>query len=219
MEGDLPHGVTRLLLVHVLLTATNPLREVAHAEVVPLAFDVRGADLVPLDSTKVPFREGRPLVEGRLATLLPDLRVHWLDQREIVEESLATLRQERTRMLEKRLAVLLKEETAREREKFAARKKELQSRRLPKAIERLRQEADQTEQRLVQSPLLFREMQEEEERRLREIQWEVHRAQQDQLLTYLEREEGRVLTGVLPRRFALARLDVQPVAVEYRVSG
>ena len=59
-------------------------------------------------------------------------------------------------------------------------------------------------------------MQEDEERRLREIQWEVHRAQQDQLLTYLGREEERVLTRVLPRRFALARLDVQPVAVEYR---
>ena len=42
------------------------------------------------------------------------------------------------------------------------------------------------------------------------------RAQQDQLLTYLQREEERVLTKVLPRRFALARLDVQPVAVEYR---
>ncbi len=62
-------------------------------------------------------------------------------------------------------------------------------------------------------------MQEEEERRLREIQWEVHRAQQDQLLTYLEREEERVLARVLPRRFALARLDVQPVAVEYRLAS
>jgi superfamily II DNA or RNA helicase len=219
VEGGVPDGVTTLLLVHVLLTATNPLHEVAHAEVVPLAFDVRGADLVALDSTKVPLREGRPVTEGRLATLLPNLRTRWLDHREIVEESLATLRQERTRTLEKRLAVLLKEETAREREKFATRKKELQSRRLPKAIDRLRQEAEQTEQRLVQSPLLFREMQEEEERRLREIQWEVHRALQDQLLTYLEREEERVLTKVLPRRFALARLDVQPVAVEYRVTN
>jgi len=219
LEDGLPDGVTTLLLVHVLLTATNPLREVAHAEVLPLAFDARGAGLVALDSTKVPLREGRPVAEGRLATLLPDLRASWLDHREGVEEALAGLRQERTGTLEKELASLLKEEMARERENFAARKKELRIRRLPKAIERLRQEAEQTEQRLVQSPLLFREMQEEEERRLREIQWEVHRAQQDQLLSYLEREEERVLTKVLPRRFALARLDVQPVAVEYRVSG
>jgi hypothetical protein len=219
VEGGLPDGVTTLLLVHVLLTATNPLREVAHAEVVPLAFDVRGADLVAVDSTNVPPCDGHPVPEGRLATLLPDLRTRWLDHREIVEGSMATLRQERSRTLGERLAALLKEEMAREREKFAARKKELQSRRLPKAIERLRQEAERTEERLVQSPLLFREMQEEEERRLREIQWEVHRAQQDQLLTYLEREEERVLTKVLPRRFALTRLDVQPVAVEYRVSG
>ena len=219
LEGGLPDGVTTLLLVHVLLTATNPLREVAHAEVVPLVFDVRGADLVALDSTKVPLREGRPVTEGRLATLLPNLRTRWLDDRERVEEALAALRKERTRTLEKSLAVLLKEETVREREKFTARKKELQSRRLPKAIEDLRREAERTEERLVQSPLLFREMQEDEERRLREIQWEVHRAQQDQLLTYLEREEERVLTKVLPRRFALARLDVHPVAVEYRLAG
>ena len=208
-----------LLLVHVLLTATNPLREVAHAEVVPLAFDVRGADLLALDSETVPPGEGHPVAEGRLVTILPDLRARWIEHREVVEAALATLRQEQTRALEQRLAVIRKEELAREREKFAARKKELQSRRLPKALEQLRQDAERTEQRLIQSPLLFREMQEAEERRLREIQWEVHRAQQDQLLTYLEREEERVLTRVLPRRFALARLDVQPVAVEYRLSG
>jgi hypothetical protein len=219
LEGILPEGIDSLLLIHVLITATNKLREVAHAEVAPLAFAVHGADLVPLDSGEVPLREGHPMTEGRLATVLPDLRALWLDHRERVEEALTALRQERTRTMEKTLAALMKEETAREREKFAARKKELQSRRLPKAIERLRQEADETERRLVQSPLLFREMQEQEERRLREIQWEVHRAQQDQLLIYLEREEERVLTKVLPRRFALARLDIQPVAVEYRVPG
>jgi len=164
------------------------------------------------------FADGRALSEGRLAGLVPEFQSSWLDQRERVEEALIALQRGRTAEIADQLATTLKEETAREREKFAARKKELQNQRLPKAIEKLRQAVERDEQRLIQSPFLFREMQEAEEKRLRELQWEVHRTHQDQLLTYLDREETRILSKVLPARHRLARVDVQPVAVEYRLA-
>ncbi len=200
------------------VSATNPLREIVHTEVVPLGFEVKGSDLRPLDlgqAIDLSRHDGRPLSEAGLAAIAPELQGLWLDHRDHVENALVTFREARKATIESALAATLKVETSREREKFASRKKELQAQRLPKAVEKLRKEAEETERRLALSPMLFREMQEAEERRLRELQWEVHRTQQDQLLAYLEREETRVLTQVLPRRFALVRLDVQPVAVEY----
>ena len=220
-SGALPDGVQAAVFVHVLLTATNALRETAHAEVIPLGFAITGGALRPMDADQgheLSFADGRALSEGRLAGLVPEFQSSWLDQRERVEEALIALQRGRTAEIADRLATTLKEETAREREKFAARKKELQNQRLPKAIEKLRQAVERDEQRLIQSPFLFREMQEAEEKRIRELQWEVHRTHQDQLLTYLDREETRILSKVLPARHRLARVDVQPVAVEYRLA-
>jgi hypothetical protein len=220
-EGGVPKGERLALIIHVLLTATNTLREIIHAQVIPLAFAASGSDLRPLDpeeATKLSRAEGRALPEAALLAIIPELRSQWLDHRERVEEALSALRLTRTTAIQGSLVTALKEEASREREKFTARRKELQSRRLPKAIEKLQQEVEQAERRLIQSPMLFREMQEEEERRLRELQWEVHRTQQDQLLKYLDREEKRVIEQVLPKRFTLARLDIQPVAVEYRLA-
>jgi hypothetical protein len=221
-QGGVPDGVNLALIVYGLVTATNVLRETVHAEVLPLAFAAEGPDLRPMDAelAKALARtEGDPLSDAQLATPVPKLQSLWLKHVNVVEEALRALSHAQTAATEAALAAALKEETAREREKFTARKKELQAQRLPRAIEKLRKETEEMERRLVQSPMLFQEMQETEERRLRELQWEVHRAQQDQLMAYLDREEERTLTQVLPKRFALARVDCQPVAVEYRIAS
>ncbi len=221
-QGGLPDGVSLALIVYGLVTATNVLREIVHAEVLPLAFAAEGPDLRPMDpkpTQTLARTEGDSLSDAQLATLVPKLQSLWLNHMNPIEDALRALSRSQTSAMEVLLTASLKEETAREREKFVARKKELQAQRLPKAVEKLRKETEEMERRLVQSPMLFQEMQETEERRLRERQWEVHRTQQDQLLDYLKHEEARIIDEVLPKRFSLARLDVQPVAIEYRLAG
>jgi hypothetical protein len=191
---------------------------VHHAELLTLGFRAETGALVPLDddATGEIVRASRaPLSPEAVSDLLGRVRLDWPEHRDELARVIAARRAELEVAFRAHLAAQLGAEIGTEREKFRARRKELASQRQPRALERLRREADAAERALTLSPYLFAEMQEAEERRLREIQWEIHRTQLDQLAELLDREEARVIDGLLPRRYAVASVDLQPIAVEY----
>lgn len=219
--APLAGGSRRIVIVYALLQVANQLREVHHAELLPLVFQADAERLIPLDygAAQAMLKAARaPLSAEGIQRIAARLKADWLEHREQITRTIATRRAEMEAVFRARLADELKAEIEKEREKFQARRKELSGQRQPRAIEKLRRDAEATERALTLSPFLFREMQEAEERRLREIQWEVHRTQLDQLSEFLDREEKRVIQGLLPRRYALAQVDLQPVAVEYVVA-
>ncbi len=109
----------------------------------------------------------------------------------------------------------LKEETAEEKETFTSRLKELQQE--PKWLEKQRAEMGRQKQRLRQG-LLFDEVRVLEEQKLRDLEWEVMHSHIEQMKQLLERERDRMLEKILPKRFSLASVDLQPLAIEYIVS-
>jgi hypothetical protein len=69
-------------------------------------------------------------------------------------------------------------------------------------------------------PALFDEVRQEqllEQQRLDEMEWELEHTYIERMKQLVVREQERVLEKVLPRRYALATVDVQPLAVEYIV--
>ena len=110
----------------------------------------------------------------------------------------------------------LQEEVRAEKANFQERLKELERQKQPRYLEALQKEIEKQRKRLLQ-PALFTEIQQEQQQRLQQLEW-------DQAHTYIERmkalvigEQKRILEQVLPRRYALATVDLQPLAIEYIV--
>jgi len=60
------------------------------------------------------------------------------------------------------------------------------------------------------------EEQESRERKLRESRWQLeeHEKRINTMLDYVEREEKRMLNHIIPKRYKIAHVDLQPVAVK-----
>ncbi len=87
----------------------------------------------------------------------------------------------------------------------------------PAYIKAMLRDIEEQRKRLMQ-PALFEELQSEREQQLslQELEWELHAKD------YIERmkqmvmaEQQRIIEKVLPKRYALATVDLQPLAIEY----
>ena len=70
---------------------------------------------------------------------------------------------------------------------------------------------------LLEERGLFPEVQERMKRDIREHEWVVYHLHIEQAKRILRRERERMLENVLPSRYTLASLNLQPLALEYIV--
>jgi SNF2 family DNA or RNA helicase len=213
----LPAGIEQVLVLHLMLEVTNELREVAHQEIIVAPFQVSGDHITPmLDDLwkELTHLERRPLEPVAVSAWVKNIVDQWISHEGQIREFIKDRRSVYEEEFEQRMATRLKEETASERERFRSRLKELQNE--PRWLERQRKEFERQRQRLMQ-PLLFAEQQAVEEQKLRDIEWELMHNHIEQMKQLLERERQRMLDVVLPKRFTLASLDLQPLTVEYLV--
>jgi len=200
------------LVVPALLTLVNELREPLHAELVELAVDRDGR------VTEARADDLRPLAPDAVDAWTEWLEDEWDALEPHVRVALAAAEREHEQAARKLLPRLAREEAARQTKLFSARLTELDADR-SKGHERLQRDLDRLEadvNQLTFDPEL-RHRREEELRRARtRLEAEEYRQveeRRERLRRRIERERTNLLEDILPRRHALARCTLAPVAL------
>ncbi len=234
---SLPRGMHSILVLNLFLEVTNQFREVAHQEVITIPFDVKGNRLTDLpqrlwDTVKV---YPRYTFEGdEFARQTDHVREFWLHHQDQIRNHIFVLRGQVQQDFEQRMQLRYDEEYVREQAVFAARLQELDRQREPKQLEALRQESEREQKKLRKimqerlQPTLLPEFdierlqkQTQSMQRIRELDFDMERAVEHiaRMKDVVERERARVLEHVLPKRYALAAVDLQPLTIEYIVNS
>lgn len=224
--GDPDQPYEAVMVVAVLVTATNELREPIHEELISLPWVVEGESLTPMDaglwadlarSATVPLpRDEVTYWTDRLAEL-------WPEYQKQLQKALESHKKAEARRVADWLARWQQRETRLEERAFAERLRELESGKDVRAVERLQQQLIRAQRKAAQ--LLFDAEEQAArmaevarlERELEAARFELQSSHVEALRRRLERDRERVLTQVIPRRYTLANFDLLPVAIELRV--
>ena len=217
----LPASLKEVLLLHLLLEVTNEFREVAHQEVLHLPFEVRGYHLHPLEQdlwTRLELLPRTPLAPQELHTWAETVRDQWHEHGRQLRALISERRDQYRWAFAQRMRERLQEEVRAETAVFQERLRELERQKQPRYLEALQQEIDKQRRRLLQ-PALFPEIEQEQRQRLQQLEWDLAHSYLERMKALVLTEQKRILEQVLPRRYALATVDLQPLAVEYLVRG
>ncbi len=220
----LPSRGHDLLLLSLLLEVTNDFHEIAHQEVLLVPFEVHGYTLNEIEPElwqELKSMQRTMLSDEELKVHIPRIRDWWASHegqiRALAKGKRDKYRQEFEQLMHRRLQVEQKQERA----MFNERLKELERQKQPHYLLRLRQEIEKQRTKLLQ-PALIPEIRQEQlvsEQQLREMEWQLEHNYIDRMKNLVLEEQERIVKSVLPRRYALATVDVQPLAVEYIVRG
>ncbi len=233
MSGSdtLPSNTEAVVLLHLFLEVSNKFREVAHQEVLSFAFAVHGSKLLPYEEPVLLHA-----LESRfmLSDIIRDQtapRIHelWLEH----EVRISTFIQEKQGhyqgVFSERMQRRRKDEQYREQNVFSTRLNELKKYKEPARLKVLRRaserlqtfiEQGESQQSLFDDIQLDKEIQLAQAKQQQEVfAWELWAEDYiEQLKELVEKEQKRVLDYVLPKRYALASIDLQPLTIEYIVS-
>ena len=221
----LPYAIHELLLLHLFLEVTNEFREVAHQEVFTFPFEVRGYRLQQVDAelwAQVQSLPRFPLSSQELGQWIPVVRDRWPEHRHQIRDLLVQQRNQYRQEFTRRMQQRYREETRFTKAVFDVRMRELEQQQRPGHIRAMLREIEEQRKRLLQ-PVLFSELlveQEQQQQLLQESEWELHAIDYiDRMKRMVIAEQQRILEQVLPKRYALATVDVQPLAIEYLIRG
>jgi len=215
--APLPAGIDQVLVLHMMLEVSNALRETVHQEVIVEPFQVNGDHLTALLPDlwqHLSHVNKTTLSQSELSSQLSGIIDHWPGQDIQIRDFITNRKKSLAGDFERQMSDQLKEQSKKEKARFASRLREIQNE--PKWLEKQRAELERQRQRLQQAAL-FDELQVLEEQKLRDLEWEVMHSHIEQMKQLLERERTRMLDVVLPRRFKLASIDLQPLTIEYMV--
>jgi len=228
LGAPFPHGTEALILLHALCVATNDLRETIHEEVVTWAFLIEAEHLAPVEEPlwhELKHLPVSPLPAAELRRWRKTFSDLWLDHRDALEAHLADHRAAWDAQLRQQLAAGLKQALDAERGAYQKRLAEIQrsAEKGPEAAEKLRRQLEKAERVALQRSF-DEDANRMREARLRQLEQQVDAAEWERqhnhlmlLKERLERDRDRTIERTLPLRYGLARVDAQPVAVEYRV--
>ncbi len=224
--SEMPSGTEAIVILHALCSATNEARQTIHEEVQSWPFIVEGRSLAPIDDAYWVELKGLPtfaLPSGVLSQWHDRFREWWLDHEETFTDVLDTHEDNWAEDLRETLADARAKALDDTREAYAGRIAEIEAQDTPEGLKKLKRELIEAEKRAVQRTFdeeenrRRREHLRELERELSEAQWQREHSQLQLLREQLGAERDRLLEKAIPKRYTLARVDVQPVGVEYRV--
>lgn len=219
-QTNLPSGVDRLCVLRLLLEVTNELREKAHEEVLTVPFQASDGRLIPLEESlweQIGSQTFDPLdTEGR-KRWVDSVRGDWLQHRSQLESYVEEKRQHLTEEYDERMEQCHEEVDKRMRESYSTRLRELGQKSTQKAHQK-QIEVLQDKRRLMAEKGLFPEIQEDMKQTIKELEWEVYHSNIERTKRILRQERERMLENVLPARYSLASLNLQPLTVEYVVA-
>lgn len=214
--GAVPEGAEALLLLTVEELAVNELREPFHHWVRTVRYPIVNHELGAI-LPHLPARRDS-ITPQDVGAAEPAQEV-WDEIRLDVQDELAQMVDALTQQLKKELAarktIALKEEQSR----FKHRLKEVEKAMRETTLSKLEKERDALLEDMQQL-LLIAEQRQAQEGRLRDLEDELRRRRSHYqlLLDQLEQERDRVLTLILPQRYALrGQAQVFPVTVEIRL--
>ncbi len=218
----LPRGAHDILLLHLYVEIMNEFRETAHQEIVSLPFEVHGYELEPLEPelwTQVKPLPRHDLSAEELREQVPRLRKLWSEHQHFIRALVLKKRDEYREEFTRRMQQRYQQEKAWEESIFTARLLELDRQKQPAALRALQNEIERQRRKLLQPALIpeVRQEQLQEQQRLQELEWQLEHNHIERMKDLVIKEQQRVLKQVLPKRYALATVDVQPLALEYLV--
>lgn len=216
-KSPLPRGIDEILVLHLMLEATNSLKEVIHAEIITVPFQVLGDRLTTIDENL--WRQVEPLnryelAPAKLSKWQATVADQWLSHSSRIKDYVAEQKKEFEKQFQSNMGIYLKQALDYENKRFQSRQKELTQRQNQGKSGKVYKELEKQRQRLQQIALLP-EIQAEEEQRLCDLEWQAYHSDTARLKRLLESEQKRMLEGVLPKRYELAWIDLQPLAIEY----
>jgi len=217
-RGPVPEGCDALVLLTVEEMAVNELREPVHHFVRTLRLPIRDGSLREALPYVAPADE-RATVVSPSDQLVAEARGLWNEIEHDVREALVAHTKVLTKSVQKVLASEAKRVEREERRRFDDRSKEIEAAKASNTVDRMNKQIAKWRKQQAQQLLFDDPEAEMRSRKIRSAEEEVARRthRYDELLTVVKRERERVLSVLLPSRFAL-RGDVRgfPVAVEIR---
>lgn len=219
-RGAVPAGADALLLVTVEELGVNELREPFHHWVRTIRIPVKGGELgapvdyvAPVDEQVAPGPLDDDTRRAALAV--------WDDVSLDLGPALKKLAADLGARLQGHLAAAGKRAMVEEKRRYQHRLKEVEAAMRETTLAKLERERDKLIERQKQLSLLP-DLARETEARLADLNDELHRRRThyQELLRTLEVDQERVLSRMLPRRYALhGAAQVFPVAIEIRLPG
>lgn len=223
-KSVLPPGIHKLLLVHLSLEVINAFREVAHQEIILVPYQVLGTHLVPLEPDFWEHQKHMPrfaLTNAAMDHEVPVVREHWEAHQQALRALVSDQREALRQKFEEIMRQRLTEEAREEGTIFTGRLRELERMKQPQHLVALKREIARQEKKLLQ-PSWLEEIQQEQlvqEQHLADLKWQAEHTYLDNMKDLVVSEQKRVLEQVLPKRYTLAAVDIQPLTVEYIVHG
>jgi len=229
-SAPLPHGTEMVVVVHGVLTVRNDLREIANSNILEFPFKLAANGAEPL--TDEYWNELRHLSQAGISTSdldewKPQIQKLWITAKDQVEAYLERYRSKAETEFSAAYKLGMKNQIAEERQIFKLRIKELEAsqKRDDKALSRVKKELVAAEMQRLQ--LTFSDEENKRRRdRLRQVKeqfdealWQRQHNVIELLKKRLEGQRDRILNEVLPRRFKVTSVEVQPVGVQFLVSN
>jgi vacuolar-type H+-ATPase subunit I/STV1 len=206
-------------VLHVEELAVNQLRETFHHWIHTLQFPVTNGELGdPLDH--VPALTLRQQEECQDQQIVQRARDIFSDLEPDLQERVKAARQELTRRLQEQLAVDGQAAREQEEQRYRSRQGEVSTLIVENTLAKLEREigqlkSDRAQGRLFESQAVFDELERSIEAKQQEL--ERRRVHYEEVREQLARERERILTRLIPKRYALeGEAHVFPVAVEIR---
>lgn len=201
-----------ILSIYSLFQVTNRLREILHTDILSLSFEIKDGTLHPVDYSS---NSEKILTNEELASFRNQLSEVWLDHRQTLIDAIQQKLEAKSKEITESALTALVSTLEELKIDFEDRKKYLKSQKGKRELEKLRDQIERHEMKLQQGTL-FSEEEEERERELKEKRWQLdaHENRIDTMLDYVEREEKRILNHIIPSRYTISNVDLQPVAVK-----
>ncbi|KAF5418607.1 MAG: RNA polymerase-associated protein RapA [Candidatus Methanogaster sp.] len=228
VASNIPVSIDAIAVLYCQVLVRNKLGETVYSSVVELPFQLTKTKLIELTPElwdgirhiKTEELSGKELEIWK--QLISDC---WLDNLNEFKRRIQELKEKVTSDFRSYLKDALKEQKTEEMQVYQSRIKELETEKSPRALERLRKELVKAEE-LRKQLTFYEEINLERHTKYRELlkqvsdaDWERQHSQVMLLKQYLENDRKRLIEKVLPLRYALSSIDVQPAAVKIIVNG
>ncbi len=203
--------------VSCLFQATNKLREIIRSDILTYHFLSENGRFRP-----TAYKEGNEtkLDDEALKKYRIDIAENWEELKENIFEQINIDLKKKESELESQNTKSFNNSLKQEKQAFENRKKYLRTQKGLRSLRKKRREIEEQERRMRQSSL-FQEEEEDRVRQLRESRWQLeeHERRIDNMIEYVNREEKRMLNHILPKRFSIANVDLQPIAIKIIVGA
>ena len=223
VASNLSVSMDIVAVLYCSVMVRNKLGETVYSSVFELPFQVTKNRLVEISPElwgEISHLETKVLTENQINTVKPLILDCWGNASNDFQQRVQRLKEQVASDFKAYLETGLKEQKAEEIKTYQLRIKELETEKSPKAIEKLKKELAKAEE--LRKQLTFNEeINLERQANYRELskmaseaEWERQHSQVMLLKQQLESDQKRLIEKVLPLRYTLSSVDIQPAAVK-----